>query len=249
MGIPPKTVRDTARRHVNGSAANGTAPATTSLTRRGDYGLAETPESLPVLQAFHEFIESERKAARSKLVTLSLFFIAVVISLIAGAMAISNTFFDQVEGDVRMVQAESEQARRQLAGVKRDTQTALAGLSERTDILRSDILKDREALAAAHAQTTSLVSRLGQMNEVIAMLELENTSLRQDLGAMNSHLPQVSSNLSVAVAEINRLRELVTESTGRRPVPRRKGKSTTIVASLLLPGSETGTAWRFPIPE
>ena len=242
MEVPPKVVRDAARRHANGATGS-------SLVRRENFGVMETPESLPVLQAFHEFIENERKAARSKLVTLSLFFIAVVISLIAAAMFISVTFFDQVRGDVNIVQGEAALTRQQLSRVKGRTETALAGLGRRTDMLREDMRKDRETVAAAHMQTTSLVNRLGQMNEVMRMLELENTALRRDLGALNNHLPQVSNTLYAAVAEISRLRDLVVESTRREAGAKTKGGSTNIVASLLLPGTDTGTAWHFPIPE
>lgn len=257
MAIPPQVVRNTARRRANGSVADTVAPAPTrrqgsdptSLSLRGNYGIAETPESLPVLQAFHEFIESERKAARGKLVTLSLFFIAVVISLIAAAMFISTTFFDQIRGDMAIVQGESTAARRQLADVRRQTASALTGLGHRTDMLRADFIKDRETMEATHARTASLANRLEEMDEVIKMLELENTSIKKNMVSMTHQLPQVSNALSVAVAEIARLQGLVTEPAQMDVASASSGSSTTIVASLILPGSETETAWHFAIPE
>ena len=256
MAIPPKAVRDTARRHANGEAA--------SLVPRQNYGLAETSESLPVLKAFREFVdaeldaarelmESERRAARNRLVTLSLFFVALVIFLIAGALFVGMTFFDQVEGDINMVQGQSEQTRRQLVEARRKTDGVLAGFGQRTDVLKESMIKDREAMAAAHAETTSLVSRIGRMSEVIELLERENASLREDLGVVSATLPEMTNGLNDAVAEIQRLRELVAQAAERGPAtqstPATGRTSTTIVASLILPGAETSTAWHFPIPE
>ena len=246
MSIPPKTVRDTARRYTDGGRGNIMSPVradSTSLAPRENYGIAETPDSLPVLQAFHEFIESERKTARNRLITLSLFFIAVVISVIAAAMFVSVTFFDQVRSDVNIVQAESVNTRQQLATARAATERALTGLDERTALLRQDIIKDDK-------QRTSLASKLGQMDEVIIMLELENSSLKKNLGAMSEQLPQFSNSLNLAMAEMQRLRKLVDEAGRRDTVSATTGGGgSTIVASIVLPGSETGTAWHFPIPE
>lgn len=135
----------------------------------GDPTLSE--ESLPVLNAFRKFIDSERRRARIRLIWACVAFAVILAAVLGGILAIGRSRADQLRDEIASA--------RQQADVVRST--ADAGLRKAADaaiLLKRDI--DRGLRATQSNMVNQIVTRDGEierLKETISSLEIENAML------------------------------------------------------------------------
>ncbi len=208
-GIPPKAaVAADARfrapvRPVVGAAKLPPARISYELLRRyAQTDVAITPENLPVLNAFNEFLNLERRAGRRRFRLAVLCFGLVLAVLLAVGLWIGRSMVDQLYGALG---AERERA----AGERQHLGSELSGIAEATGALREQLaLRDR-ALGSTRATLARHVD--GQSNAVerihatVAALERELTLLENRIGELTRPPETVAtvlpSELDAQIAE------------------------------------------------
>jgi len=225
LKVPPKTV-------------------SVQLSRR-QFGLAQTPESLPVLEAFQQFLDAERRRARNRMIGLTAFFLVLLVAVLGAAFYVGMFFFNQMGQDVSGVQADVQSLKNTADAVREDNEARVAGLSGETRQLRERAEAGTEALSELRIRIetgrTQFDEKLSGVQDIVSMLEVENASLKEELHNLDARWQGF-----VATAR--------SATRGQEPhadvlAARDTTEDTSLVISLNVPGSTTSILWRMPIPE
>jgi len=245
-------VRETLRSQ-RARSAQGTFPVQSPEGKRlaptltsGLAGVQTTPESLPVLEAFQKFLDAERKRARGRLVTLTLFFIALIISIVAVSMFVMLTYLDQTERD--FVDFRSD-----LAGLRSTTlegmataDLTIAGIQDEATELRRQITEKKDLLASADSRISSQFknqdSRIQQLTEAVEIVRNENELLKGNLGRLESDLPPITRNADTV------MRRIADWGLDGSNTPS-DSIHETLVVSIAPKGTNAAVRCRLPIPE
>lgn len=166
------------------------------------------PGSLPVLEAFQEFLDEERKVMRRRFNAMAFFLCLVLACVAAGSIALGFQKFRRITGridglDGRLATSESEGEQMAVA-----TRTILSEVSETTRGLRNDLTRETSALADIKSDVVAkLQDYNGEMDKVRAMLtdvqgyDTEIGKLRQALAGLPDHTPEMTE-LRASVAKL-----------------------------------------------
>lgn len=133
MELPPQIVKQQVR---------SLATSQDGLALRAGGGIQPFGSRLPVLQAFQEFLEIERRKARRRMVALGLIFLGLLIAVATTAAVLLIRFTGRVEAEVH------------------ELQRALARAYDEQGAMRVDGEAMRRALADAKESLDALHSRL-----------------------------------------------------------------------------------------
>jgi len=220
-----------------------------------------TTESLPVLQAFQDFLEQERKHARRQVAAVTAFFL-ILFLIVAGAGAFFGyVYFGQLNTQIASLRGELD---RTSNAMKEETSEMLTGLTRKTEALSTRMIDGDELIRKATTQISSTVSNslsvnLAEIDEIrnaLRALREENRNLRHDLARIKAApQPVVTSGIDTTMASI-------ATST---PMPRPSGIDTgtdktikplkgdelmaPLEMAILAPGSSRTLKWRIPIAE
>ena len=143
-----------------------------SLIRAGDEALDE--ESLPVLTAFRQFLEAERRRARRQMAAL----VAVCLLVLAGAAGggawYLRAVLRRVENDFEAGQVRNEEAR--LAAVSN-----LQGVARATVTLKREMLDTRQTSRILQDRVAVQNDELSKLLDTITMLEIQNSMMHRTL--------------------------------------------------------------------
>lgn len=270
--IPPKSLRDDAQRRCQ--AANeednelAELPTLNPLDETArSVPVRRTPESLPVLHAFQEFLDVERRRMRNRIVGLSVFFTLVVLLVGVGSVLVGMVFLDMVQQDIDDVHAELAAFSRDAAEHRGLTEAALSALDRQTGELSSQVAMGtaelKEADAAMGARMSGQAEQVASLRSVMSAVETENAllrkelaTLRTDMTALRTDLPAISNRVVSMVREIAELR-----APAATPIPSNveAGEASApqlthvrlppVELELRPPGVERSVIWRLPIPE
>lgn len=240
MELPPKLVGQEVARRERGISP--TPPA--------DGG--HDADSLPVLGAFGEFLEAERRRARTRMWILSGFFLLLFILVAGAALLTGALFYQRMQADVQVM--ETEMNRLQTRAEDRHTQTrdALHRLEEGARSLLDSLAQQEEALAqtrsSVDAERSDVEQELADMEQLVKLLEVENTALKKDVQHVASRLPGLVATIEELVQRSGRdaAEKDAEEGTGLREMD---GLPPSFEFSLLPVGASRALAWRLPIPE
>jgi len=250
--IPPKTLRH----RVQGRDGARPAPllppeAQEALARRG-VALEGRPESLPVLSAFHEFLDTERRRTRNRILALTLFFLVLLAGVLSAAGFLGFVFFQQVRRDYEDVEADVADLRRIAETEREATRASVAQYAGETDALREALAADQTARASARLQMESgiedLTAEFLEMRRLVRSLESENAALRAELGSLRQDWPAFSNVLESALTRLEILR-LAGTAAHRLPALPPAEAEDSLRMTILPRGGDRPLAWRFPIPE
>ena len=102
---------------------------------------------LPVLGAFGEFIETERRRSRNRMLLLAGFFIVILIAVVGAGLFIGMVLFDRMDRDLRTVEQTFEDYK--LADADKNHERYQdSGKVVTTSSLRS-LVKDQDSLVKA----------------------------------------------------------------------------------------------------
>lgn len=178
-----------------------------ALRTRPHVDIERTPKSLPVLAAFQEFLDSERRRARNLMITLSMFFVAVLLSVLATSLFVGMTFLNQIRGDFRDVQSDVNVSREMSMKTRSDTESVLASFASDATNLRDDY-----------------DGKLKQVMEEVATFELENSSLKKEMDNLMTRLEAL--NISLESVDEHRISSPADSTIAMSIVPRGGNRST-----------------------
>ncbi len=209
-------------------------PVKTARNTPSVNNIEKTPESLPVLEAFQSFIESERKNARKRTVMLSCIFITILLCFIASGAILGMVLFQKF----------NQQFTTQSSQLKDNTKTAIKQISDDIEDFRSYISGKQDNTEKINSKINEQISGYDQdialLRKTLEDIQKENSDLRNEMANMKSNLPDLSSRVQKAMTEIEKL----------QIIPAGPATASANILMLITPrGQENAVAWRMPIPE
>lgn len=193
MELPPQIVKHQVRQ----LAASPDAPAL-----RTGVGVQAAGQRLPVLQAFQEFLEIERRKARRRLIATGLVFLGLLLAVLVTASILYARLAGRVHAEVGQLER------------------ALAQARQETDALRGDGDAMRRALSDAQQAVDALRMRIEQDSARTAPIDLALFAATLDtLRRLQDLQPELSDwnrRLDALAREADALSELGRAHTERR---------------------------------
>ncbi len=143
-----------------------------SIIRAGDENL--DAESLPVLTAFRQFLEAERRRARRQMITLIAGFTLVLAILIGGGGWYVWTTLQRVESGLESGKVRSEEDR--LAVISNLQSVARVAVT-----LKKDVLDTRKNSAVLQDRVAEQSGELSKLLDTITSLEIQNSRLQRSM--------------------------------------------------------------------
>jgi hypothetical protein len=142
-----------------------------SIIRAGDEALEE---DLPVLNAFRQFLDAERRRARRQLITMITVFTVVLAGLAGGGAWFLRHTLERMETGIAADKIRQQEER--LVTVSNLQTVAKAAVS-----LRKDVLDTRTATSALQDKVKDSFSELDRLLDTITTLELQNATLQRSV--------------------------------------------------------------------
>lgn len=282
MNIPPKTLK--MRIALTGSASpadtdskqsaspaklSGGSGIYTKATRsstpsvRSSSDLADmadvSADSLPVLQAFQEFIESERRHARRQVAIVTSFFLMLFL-LVAGAGAFFGyVYFTQMNTEIAILRSELASAG---TSVRKDTAEMISSLAKRTESISDNIIGSDELIRKASLQISNTFSNaissrqaeLDQIRRTLKAIQEENQDLKDKLSSIAAAGPAAATGMSMADSGIKPApSEDAADTKPVNSIPALPGKRPAMLKpieiAILAPNAKEPVKWRIPISE
>jgi DNA repair exonuclease SbcCD ATPase subunit len=186
------------------------------------------PESLPVLTAFQQFLDRERRRMRARIFVLIMFFSAIMLLTVAGLLFAARTFQARIQDDLDRLQTD-------INSVGNSGQSALSQLQAEASDLRKELDMEKNARKNLSGNRTEIESkinayakRLEKLTATTELLQAENAILQTKLGKLKDQVRIAATSPGNAV--------------GRR-------SGSTMTLSVLPRGGKHARQWRVPIPE
>lgn len=265
MRIPPKVVKKQLRTRHPMDAAAPESPAPEAEPSAGEEdaalpavaapaapatGRVAPGRALPVLEAFQEFLEEERRRTRNRILILSGVFLIVLLAVAGVSFLVGYTYYHQLALDFQGVRGEMAKWKSGSSGQQEYTEAALAKFAEEAVNLRSDVTNSRAAFDLVRsnldARVTAQADQLNGMGSSLDALRQENTSLRNELAALKSGLPSFTEKLNAVLQELAELRSASPEPPpAQLPEPAPRG----LTFQILPQGASAPITWRLPAVE
>lgn len=212
----------------------------------------DTTGSLPVLEAFHSFLENERRHARRQMITVTVFFFAILLFVVAGGAFVGVVFVRQTNEDLKAIQDEFAELKTEAKKQKESAQEALGKILFEAEKLRTDLSQSEQTVSSSRDEITRMLkgreSEMEKIQRLVAALENENKNLRADLTRLRSGLFDDVRNPPVTASETQNRTSTVSQVTLTTvSAPRPAGR---VEFSILPEGQQDQAAsWRMPILE
>jgi hypothetical protein len=156
-------------------------------------------ESMPVLNAFRQFLDAERRRARRRQMALAGVFIALLAAVMAVGVIVGRRHLARMQAEVDAAReesvrdrAESEEHMRRMAltaadmsDAREQVQQDLRGVAEGTAALRQELTNQlRAARQELVRQVAFQTNEILRLQDVIASLQIENAQLGNRLATM-----------------------------------------------------------------
>jgi len=221
-----------------GNALTGVNREKGAPAERQRDGREQDAESLPVLSAFHEFLETERKRAQNRTLTLTVCFLFVVFSIAGLGFLLGTTFFDQMRQDFGDLQQGIEVLEQEVVSARIRTQTALANITGEARTLRKKISKEHNAVTDAQS---SISSRMNVYVDQVDKLRVTINTLQTEIDELHTWWGALSGAVKTPMPEISGTR---TNDHGPDAATR-----SSIMMPIMPRNLTRAIGWRLPIPE
>lgn len=249
MDAPPKQL-DTEIRRI-AKTHDGRRVVRSAATIRAT--IPNGADSMPVLSAFNQFLEAERKNARRRMAALSAFFVFILLGLSGGLFYIGFELFSQTQADLADLQNDMREYRQALAEVSPDKIRGM--INRQHGIVESELLSaiDETRRKTIETSRTLLEEKLAErerevenLREMLSEIDIENSRRRREAAAIRAELQAVMQSLRSKPATLVDMppARATTTTPLRRPAPRPQ-------PHLTVPVEVRGqrAAFRLPIPE
>ena len=254
--LPPKTLKTQLVRLDHGLK---------QIERKQFAGIQRAPGSLPVLEAFQEFLDNERKRSKRRMVALCTFFVLLLLVTAGAGMGVIYWQMQRVASDYDTVKTQTAEIDAKRVAEDEVTRRLLATLESRLGADSQRIIERHGELLAAHTTTAQQVTQDGEslaaMMAVLDKLAGENEVLKEGLERIAKEQAAISQarrtqaeSRMLEDARISASRGHAANAIERPAVePRTRSKVTdpsTLSLTIVPLGELNGIRWRLPvIPE
>ena len=209
----------------------------------------KNPESLPVLEAFQMFLDTERKRARNRMLAMTALFAMLLIIIAGFSLFIGMFFASQIQNDMKDMQKDFSEFKSAANKIKNEADLAFQRFTLDTTKLRNEIIEGKYAFDEAKSGVDSRIvgydSKLDKINKTMRMLEQENNLLKNNIGSIRSEIKPLAASL--AMMEIAKSKPDFSQKTiAQNLIP----LEPSIMAMTIQPPGKSGTViWYLPIPE
>ncbi len=220
-------------------------------------------QDLPVLGAFGEFIETERRRSRNRMLLLAGFFIVILIAVVGAGLFISMVLFDRMDQDLRAAQKTFEDYKIEDTVRQSEAATTLTRIQGETKNLHENLSQQEDAMASTRESIdgfrTEYRQELVDLKKLVVVLEGENKTLRTELARTSAEIPELRDMMAalgrpapLTVADPTLMTTPVMPGAGIVPAPRAAASlpdAASFELNLMAAGQPKSVAWRLPIPE
>lgn len=170
----------------------------------------QTTESLPVLAAFSDFIKTEQRRSRNRMLFMGFIFTLMIIVIICAGIFVGTTFYNQVHADLRQTKNDLNNYHIKSEIAKNKTEERLAQIQAIANNIAKNISLQEQALQETQKSFNSnkenYKQELSNMKQVINTLSLENKELKKEADLANTQL----TKLPTLTAQIKDLLNIIT---------------------------------------
>ena len=167
-------------------------------------GIQRAPGSLPVLEAFQEFLDNERKKARRRMMILTGIFVTVLLIAGGGVGSAIAWQMKRMAVDYDTVAAQAADLQAKLATEGERTRSSLETLETRLSEDSQTTRARHNELLAAHTDVAGHVeaerTRVTEMQTILDRLASENSALKDDLERVMKDWPSVTRQVKELTA-------------------------------------------------
>jgi len=229
------------------------------IERKQYPGIQRAPGSLPVLEAFQEFLDKERVKAEKRLRMVSTIFMLLMLALIAGGGIL---IYLQTSRSAASYEKLSRQTQQLQAATNR-TAAVISGLAKQLESGRAEKEKLKELYDATAAKVSSGAATVKQLRASLNDIAAENRELRAELEKIERQRELTAGKVQELAALQAALTEKIKEirapsaAPGQQSVakvmrpaakpPVKPAENPAVIAMLIKPaGSSAGIRWRLP---
>jgi len=230
---------------------------------RGQFaGIQRAPGALPVLEAFQEFLDNERKKARRRMLALTALFVVLVLAAGGAGTALVYWQVNRLALDFDGVSAKTDGLAAAVSAAREASHATLSELESRLGTNTQHLVERQDSLLSAQAAIETRVgeegSRIASIQDVLDRLVTENKAIKEDLDRVMKEWPSAASQVR-ALATLkadtrapNAPQQPTPEARVAMPaVPAGSAADTMatmpVALTIVPPGAETGIRWRLPI--
>lgn len=200
MEMPPQVLKN----QVRTLAANQDAQSLRDGASVQPFG-----NRLPVLQAFQEFLEIERRRARRRLIGMALTFFGVLLAILVAGGVLFATFARRMNTDISNLQKALALARNESGALRGDTQTIQRALDDAKAALAE--LQRRSRAGQSPSPDTASVDFSGIASALDVLQKLQNADV--DAMATSAKLESLREGMLQLAAErasVTKMQERIT---------------------------------------
>ncbi len=268
---PPQVLREHVRREHDAALAPrstfGNLPADVDRSQLAELLKPETlrrnADSLPVLAAFQEFLDVERRRNRGRMLALTFMFLAILLAIGGIGGLLGWTTYRKAHAKTQVLQA-GLTALREEVNASYGTFGALSNIASRASVLEQTFDKEMAALAI---EQDGLSVQLAGMNTNLAGLHTTLARLQTENAELNYRVEQSAAEWHMMTGQVDRIMALLAQArptapASQPPVERPDGDTLPGVVALspapppreslvlaIIPKDEVRAVdWRIPLP-
>ena len=254
--LPPKTLKTQLVRLDHGLK---------QIERKQFSGIQRAPGSLPVLEAFQEFLDNEHKRSKRRIVALCTFFVLLLLVTAGAGTGVVYWQMQRVAKDYDAVKTQTSEIDAKRVAEDEMTRRLLATLESRLGADTQRIIARHGELLAAHTTTAQQVTQDGQslaaMMAVLERLAGENAIMKEGLKRIVKEQATISQARRTQAESTTPGDTRISWSRGHTAntielpvvVASTRAEATdpsTLSLTIVPPGERNGIRWRLPvIPE
>jgi hypothetical protein len=147
-----------------------------SIIRTGDEAL---DEDMPVLNAFRQFLDQERRRARRQMIGLIALFTVLLLALAGGGAWYVRTLLRRMGDDI-------ENSKIRLAEEQLSTVSNLQTVARTAVSLKKDVMDTRKASVVLQEKVQAQSGELNKLLDTITTLEIQNSTLQRSMRLLDA---------------------------------------------------------------
>lgn len=191
--LPPKVLSVQARRLDVDEGTEAALIAAARLAGRLDRRHAG---EFPVLEAFQQFLESERRRSRRNMLLMTGIFVGALLAVIAASTLLGTAIYREMADDL-------DGFRDDLGALQKQSEALQASAQQTVERVAGDADALRQQVAGVTAAQTKESERYGtaleSLRRQLAAVEARNETVARDIDSVRAVIPSLSADMGVVV--------------------------------------------------
>jgi hypothetical protein len=201
-----------------------TVPALVKQNQRIESGLMsphDIPESMPVLRAFHEFLDQERRHTQRRMIILAGVCIGLVaVVILCGVLLVAN-YGTSTRYQYKLMEHDLSDVREDASRARTTAESSANKYADKTDKLKDMIVNSQQQLATVQTRATTTAEQqqrdIEALRRQIELLQASRSLAAQ--GTAESDAYRKRQDDLVRELEKTRAELLLAKAASERPVP------------------------------